>query len=346
MYEEMMMSPAMSIEQVIERRNQMVDFVRKSMQENIDFGKVPGTEKSTLFKAGAEKLNTFFGFVPRFETITTVEDWTGAEHGGEPFFYYHQKCQLLRDGIVMGEGDGSCNSWEKKYRYRLAQRVCPNCGKPAIFKSRNPGEGYYCWTKKDGCGAKFEENAPSIVSQQAGQVPNPDVFDQVNTLLKMAQKRALVAATLIACNASEFFTQDIEDWAIDSEFRVVETSAVSPQQAAAPRETAVTQPSAAAQQEAPKTNGSKPAAQSESNGHETQRRQTAQRAQPPLSPVQRNKLEELGRILYGDETTTRDELDKKFQEAFDVSMKEATYEQGAKITGLLLTQVRAKTTVQ
>ena len=27
----------------------------------------------------------------------------------------------------------------------------------------------------------------------------------------MAQKRALVAATLIACNASEFFTQDVED---------------------------------------------------------------------------------------------------------------------------------------
>lgn len=333
----MMMSPAMSIEQVIERRNQMVDFVRKSMQENIDFGKVPGTDKSTLFKAGAEKLNTFFGFIPQFEGISTIEDWTGAEHGGEPFFYFHQKCQLVRDGIVMGEGDGSCNSWEKKYRYRLAQRVCPNCGKPAIFKSRNPGEGYYCWTKKDGCGSKFDENAPSIVSQQAGQVANPDIFDQVNTLLKMAQKRALVAATLIACNASEFFTQDIEDWAIDSEYRIIDP------------------PPASLPQTAPSTNTSNPALravettspnapQPEPGTREPQRRQTSQRPQPPLSSVQRNKLEELSRILYGgDETITRAELDKNFQEAFKVSMKDATYEQGARMTGMLLTKVRSKT---
>ena len=33
----------------------------------------------------------------------------------------------------------------------------------------------------------------------------------VNTIQKMAQKRALVAATLIATSASEFFTQDVED---------------------------------------------------------------------------------------------------------------------------------------
>lgn len=334
MNDEMMMAPAMNIEQVIERRNQMVEFVRKSMQENIDFGKVPGTDKSTLFKAGAEKLNTFFGFIPRFEGISTVEDWTGAEHGGEPFFYYHEKCQLLRDGVVMGEGDGSCNSWEKKYRYRLAQRVCPNCGKPTIFKSRNPGEGYYCWTKKDGCGAKFEENAPSIVSQQAGQVPNSDIFDQVNTLLKMAQKRALVAATLIACNASEFFTQDIEDWAIEPEYRVLETADVSPQPGA------------------PITNSAEPALrgaeapQAEPGTSERQRRQSPQRT-PPLSPIQRNKMEELSRILYGgDEAATSAELNKRFQTAFKVGLKDATYEQGVRMIGMLIKEVRAKTNAQ
>jgi hypothetical protein len=43
------------------------------------------------------------------------------------------------------------------------------------------------------------------------RVPNPDVADVVNTIQKMAQKRALVAATLIATSASEFFTQDVED---------------------------------------------------------------------------------------------------------------------------------------
>jgi hypothetical protein len=43
------------------------------------------------------------------------------------------------------------------------------------------------------------------------RVPNPDVADVVNTIQKMAQKRALVAATLIATSASEFYTQDVED---------------------------------------------------------------------------------------------------------------------------------------
>ena len=43
------------------------------------------------------------------------------------------------------------------------------------------------------------------------RIPNPDAADVVNTIQKMAQKRALVAATLIATSASEFFTQDMED---------------------------------------------------------------------------------------------------------------------------------------
>jgi hypothetical protein len=43
------------------------------------------------------------------------------------------------------------------------------------------------------------------------RVPNEDIYSQVNTILKMAEKRALVAATLVTVNASDFFTQDMED---------------------------------------------------------------------------------------------------------------------------------------
>ena len=53
------------------------------------------------------------------------------------------------------------------------------------------------------------------------RIPNPDVADVVNTIQKMAQKRALVAATLIATSASEFFTQDVED--ADSTGRNIDT---------------------------------------------------------------------------------------------------------------------------
>ena len=68
----------MSIDAVIERRNLMVEFCQKALLVNTDYGKVPGTEKNTLLKPGAEKLCTFFGYVPRYEPITTTEDWTGA----------------------------------------------------------------------------------------------------------------------------------------------------------------------------------------------------------------------------------------------------------------------------
>ncbi len=36
------------------------------------------------------------------------------------------------------------------------------------------------------------------------------IYDLTNTICKIAQKRALVAAVLSSCGASEFFTQDIE----------------------------------------------------------------------------------------------------------------------------------------
>jgi hypothetical protein len=221
--------PVFDIQQAVERRNGLVKFVQTIMHEGTDYGVIPGTERkpaaadngggaaapssknNTLLKPGAEKLCSFFGLTPRFAIIERVEDWTGAGHGGEPLFYYFYKCQLVHGAHVVAEGDGSCNSREKKYRYRRAERACPKCGRAAILKSRDDGGGFFCWRKKDGCGATFAEADPRIVEQVVGQVPNPDVADQVNTLQKMAQKRALIAATLIAVNASEFFTQDVED---------------------------------------------------------------------------------------------------------------------------------------
>jgi predicted RNA-binding Zn-ribbon protein involved in translation (DUF1610 family) len=112
---------------------------------------------------------------------------------------------------VIAEADGSCNSWEKKYRYRNQERTCPKCGKESIIKSkRDPG--YYCFPKLGGCGANFTANDPDIVNQQVGQIKNPDIADLPNTILKQSQKRSMVAVTLIATGASDYFTQDIEDY--------------------------------------------------------------------------------------------------------------------------------------
>jgi hypothetical protein len=210
--------PALSIKQAVERFNAVVEFVRTVMREGVDYGVIPGTDKHTLLKPGAEKLCTLFGLTSRFEIIRSVEDWTGDTHNGEPFFFYLYRCQLRRGDRVIAEGDGSCNSWEQKYRYREAQRKCPACGETAIVRGKQEfGGGWLCFRKRGGCGAKFGIDDSAITDQPAGRVMNENIADQVNTIQKMAIKRALICATLLAVNGSEFFTQDREEFIVGPE---------------------------------------------------------------------------------------------------------------------------------
>lgn len=218
--------PALTLQQAIERRNAIVEFTAKIMRPNVDYGKVPGTDKDVLLKPGAEKLCTQFGLAPVFERIDCIRDWTGQTTGGEPLFYFEYRCRLYRNGAPIGEGIGSCNSWEKKYRYRKAERLCPACGTAAIIKGKaDYGGGWLCFAKKGGCSTKYRDDDPAIVQQEVGYVANPDIFDIINTIDKMAQKRALIAATLIALNASEFFTQDLDEQYIDAPYTVQDGSA-------------------------------------------------------------------------------------------------------------------------
>lgn len=193
------------------RHNLLVQATKEVLVEGLDFGKIPGTgDKPTLLKPGAEKLCYLFGMRPTFDVVEAREDWTGG------LFYYRYRCTLHdQSGNVLADGEGSCNSREKKYRYRQSERVCPKCGKPTIIKGKDEyGGGWLCYAKKGGCGAKFADNAPEITSQPSGLVENTEPYDLVNTIQKMAQKRALVAAVLVGAGASQFFTQDVEDMSI------------------------------------------------------------------------------------------------------------------------------------
>lgn len=204
--------PEMNVETAVERFKALGQFVKTIMRPETDYGIIPGTPKPTLLKPGAEKLCTFFGLTKEETILDREMDWTGKDHGGEPFFYFHYLIRLSRNGRLVAEADGSANSWETKHRYRQGEYKCPKCHKETIRRSKeDKGGGYYCWSKLGGCGAQFKKGDAAIESQDVGKRKNPDPADLVNTIQKMAYKRALVAATLVAVNASEYFTQDIED---------------------------------------------------------------------------------------------------------------------------------------
>lgn len=221
--------PVMSIEEMIQRDEAIRYLVDRVMHEGIDYGWVPGTKpkpnanaqageyeaKPTLFKAGAETACAFFGYVPNFIEIEKIEAWNDDEYG-EMLFYFEYRCTLEKDGHAVGQGIGSASTWESKYRYRNSERTCPDCGKANIRKSKlKPGQkgepGFYCWDRTGGCGAAFEAQDPRIIDQVLGKTANPDIADVINTVMKMAQKRSYVAATLTATGLSGRFTQDIED---------------------------------------------------------------------------------------------------------------------------------------
>jgi hypothetical protein len=207
--------PVMSIQEALDRQGMIREYTAALMVDGEDYGEIPGTnKKKVLLKPGAEKLCRIFGLTPRFTDVIVVEDWTGNDHNAEPFLSYTLKCSLYRKDIFMGDADGSCNSWEKKYRYIKTDRQCPSCGAAAIIKGQDKyGGGWICFDKKGGCKAKWSDNSDqgrAFSTQTQGVKPDPDVADKANTLRKMAQKRALVAACLIVVGASEFFTQDVE----------------------------------------------------------------------------------------------------------------------------------------
>lgn len=204
-------STAFTLVEMRERVEALDSFYRGLMQEGTDYGKIPGTDKPTLYQPGAQLACTYFGFAPTFEVLpSSVEDW---ERG---FFALSVRCRLSRgDGSAVAEGIGACNSKEDKYRWRNQDPQCPLCGAFTIRRGAAArGGGYYCAQKGGGCGENFRresDEAREITRQPAGRIENPEPWSLHNTILKMAEKRALVAATLNATGASRIFTQDVED---------------------------------------------------------------------------------------------------------------------------------------
>ena len=190
----------------LQARQEREAIIAKVLKPDADFGIMPGTTKPTLMKPGAEKIIDCLNLCPDYERLPGC-----IENFDKPLFHYVYRCRLIVRGsdVVIATGVGSCNSMEQKYRWRKGTVTCPQCGKATVIKGKQEyGGGYLCWTKKGGCGAKFPDGTEGMDAPD--RVPNEDICDQTNTIDKMAQKRALVAAVL-NLGFSEQFTQDMED---------------------------------------------------------------------------------------------------------------------------------------
>jgi hypothetical protein len=195
------------IKRVTEQIEMIQKFVATALKPDIDYLVLKGNSKPTLLKAGAIKIISAFNCYSDFELVSHELDIkTGWEN-------YVVKCNVksMNSGATIATGMGTCNSFEKKYRYVQESPLCPVCGRRAIIKSKEEfGGGYLCFKKKGGCGAKFPDNAPEIIGQVNGQVENEHKQDLSNTYIKIAEKRAEVNAALRLPAVAGQFTQDLE----------------------------------------------------------------------------------------------------------------------------------------
>lgn len=199
-------TPQVEARELVQRLNVIREAAESAMTENVDYGNVPGTDKPTLFKPGAEKLSVLFQLDVQ---LANEKQWGPGEH-----LTVISRATVFHapTGARLGYGEGVCTTKERKYAYRQAQRKCPSCGVEAVIKGKAEyGGGWICWKKRDGCGAKFADGDQAIESQEAGEIENPDLPDLWNTVVKMAEKRARVDAVLAVTGASAIFTQDVED---------------------------------------------------------------------------------------------------------------------------------------
>jgi len=205
-HEAMVTRAEITPDEVKEQRDKIVQVMQKVMVDGQHYGNIPGIDKPTLLKPGAELLAVTMRLAPHYDSERIFHD--------DGHLTVVSKVTLVHipSGLTIAEGEGLCTSREKKYGKRRAERGCPKCGATAIIKGKEEyGGGWLCWKKRDGCGAKFPDGDAAIESQASEDIDNPDLADTFNTVLKMANKRALIAAILNGTAASDIFTQDVED---------------------------------------------------------------------------------------------------------------------------------------
>ena len=185
------------IADVISMKATVQDLLKSQMQEDVHFGKIPGTgDKPTLLKSGAEMLRMVFNL----RTTCNKDDVEITNEGNGHKTY--EICMHIsnKDGEIIATGLGTCSTMESKYKYRsqLTDRKVPS----EYWESRDKallGGSQYSPKKVKGAW---------LISER---VEHDNPADYYNTVKKMAKKRAMADGILTATCSSDLFTQDLED---------------------------------------------------------------------------------------------------------------------------------------
>lgn len=109
----MMIIDGIKLDRVQQSMEKIQDFqkvIQNTLVEGHDYGQAfYGASKPSLLKPGAEKILMLLGLSSEYEIIEKIQDYDDG------FFAYTVRCILKKNGQVITEGLGHCNSKEKKY---------------------------------------------------------------------------------------------------------------------------------------------------------------------------------------------------------------------------------------
>jgi len=171
-------SGRMAVADIISHVALVQEVMRAVMKPDVHYGIIPGTDKPTLYKQGAEVLCMAFRVADSYQ----VEDLSTADT-----VRYRVTCTGVHqvNGVVLGTGMGEASSGEEKYKWRKA------------------------WDEE------FDATPANMRRIKSGKYKTKQVrtepADLANTILKMANKRAKIAMTINVTACGDMFGQDLED---------------------------------------------------------------------------------------------------------------------------------------
>lgn len=188
---------------IIAYKKELRDMIASSLTEGKDYGRVPGTERPILMKAGAETLCMLFGIEQDFEVVESqCETSRATPYSITKWVTADKPKNRAEEDQLKSQGKGRNKKFGDKWVWQIP------------ITEQGQSEGLYrylikCRLVRRETGEIVASGLGSCSSLESKYIRAP--HDAENTVLKMACKRAHVAATLSAFGLSDYFTQDLED---------------------------------------------------------------------------------------------------------------------------------------